>query len=205
MIEQNNKQLLNEIKKGDHEAFEFLFKNYYPRLLGYATRFIEDKEIVRDIIQECFMKLWEKRETLQSVSEASLLFAMVRNACLDYLKHYHLEQQYSIEYLANIEGEERLYHADFSFDPDRKLLYDELQEQIRQVIDQLPPRCKEVFLLSRFENLKNKEIAEQLHISLTAVEKHISKAISVFDRHFKDRYPIDTYIIILAWLIKEGV
>ena len=150
--------LLEEIKRGNEEAFVYLFKNYFPRLRGYAIRFIEDEEIVRDIIQECFLKFWEKRDLLSSVSITSLLFAMVRNGCLNYLKHVSIVEKHRIEYLASIDGEERLYYTDFTFDADNKLLYDELQEQIKLVIGQLPDRCREVFLLSRFTHLKNREI-----------------------------------------------
>lgn len=70
--------LLEEIKRGNEEAFVYLFKNYFPRLRGYAVRFIEDEEIVRDIIQECFLKFWEKRDLLSSVSHN--LFAVCDGA-----------------------------------------------------------------------------------------------------------------------------
>lgn len=193
--------LLAEIRRGNEEAFGYLFKSYFPRLRGYAVRFIDDEEIVRDIIQECFLKFWEKRELLSAVSVTSLLFAMVRNGCLNYLKHLSVVEKHRIEYLASIDGEERLYHADFAFDADNRLLYDELQEQIKIVIDRLPDRCREVFLLSRFRQLKNKEIADKLRISTTAVEKHISKALTHFAQHFKDKYPVDIYVMVLAWLI----
>lgn len=197
-------QLLNEIKKGDNHAFEYLFKTYYPRLRGYAIRFVEDEETARDIIQECFMRFWEKREMLSAVSVTSLLFAMVRNGCLNYLKHLSIVEKHQIEYLATIGGEERLYHTDFSLDAGHKLLYDELQEQINTVIGQLPDRSREVFLMSRFKGLKNREIADKLQISTTAVEKHISKALKCFSQHFKDKYPVDIYIIIIAWVIMNN-
>lgn len=200
----DDKFLLEEIKKGNNQAFEYLFKNYYPRLYGYAIRFVEDEETARDIIQECFLHFWEKRELLSAVSVTSLLFAMVRNGCLNYLKHLSIVEKHQIEYLAKIEGEERLYYADFSLDSEYKLLYDELQEQINIVIAELPERCREVFLLSRFEGLKNKEIAARLQISTTAVEVHISKALLRFSKHFKDKYPVDIYIMVLAWVIMNG-
>ena len=197
-------QLLNEIKKGDNQAFEYLFKTYYPRLRGYAIRFVEDEETARDIIQECFMRFWEKREMLSAVSVTSLLFAMVRNGCLNYLKHLSIVEKHQIEYLATIDGEEHLYHTDFSLDAEHKLLYAELQEQINIVIGQLPERSREVFLMSRFKGLKNREIADKLQISTTAVEKHISKALKNFSRHFKDKYPVDIYIMIIAWVIMNN-
>ena len=196
--------LLNEIKQGNNRAFEYLFKAYYPRLRGYAIRFVEDEEIVRYIIQECFLRFWEKREFLSAVSVTSLLFAMVRNGCLNYLKHLSIVEKHQIEYLATIGGEEKLYYTDFSLDAECKLLYAELQEQINIVIGQLPERSREIFLMSRFKGLKNREIAEKLQISTTAVEKHISKALKCFSRHFKDKYPVDIYIMIIAWVIMNN-
>lgn len=192
---------MNEIKKGNNQAFEYLFKAYYPRLRGYAIRFMEDEEIARDIIQECFLRFWEKRELLSAVSVTSLLFSMVRNGCLNYLKHLAIVEKHQMEYLASIDGEERLYYTDFALDPEYQLLYEELQEQINIVIGQLPDRSREVFLMSRFKGLKNREIAEKLQISTTAVEKHIAKALKCFSKHFKDKYPVDIYIIIIAWVI----
>jgi RNA polymerase sigma-70 factor (ECF subfamily) len=199
----NIKVLSNEIKQGNSTAFEFLFKNYYPRLYGYAFRFIPDTDTVDDIVQECFIKLWEKHQNLNSESITSLLFAMVRNGCLNYLKHKDIEEKYQLEYLAKIGDEERLYYSDFAFDPEHKLLYDELQEQTKFVINNLPARCRQVFIMSRLKGMKNKEIATELQISTTAVEKHISKAIRIFADHFKNNYPVDVYIIALAWLIRD--
>lgn len=201
MIEFSNESILiNEIKRGNTRAFEYLFKNYYSRLRGYAIRFVDD-ETACDIIQECFLRLWEKREVLSAGSIISLLFAMVRNGCLNYLKHVSIVEKHQIEYLANINGEERLYHADFSMDVEHKLLYKELVEQINVVLDSLPVRCREVFVMSRFKGMKNREIAEKLQVSTTSVEKQISKALLSFSKYFKDKYPVDVYIMILAWVI----
>ena len=199
----DERELLSAIKQNNKEAFEFLFKGYYPRLRGYAVRFVGDEEVARDIIQECFMKFWEKREFLSCVSIPSLLFAMVRNGCLNYLKHLAIVENYQMEYPVNQEGEERLYYTDFALDAEYKLLYDELKEQIKMVMDTLPQRCRQVFIMSRFRDLKNREIAEQLKISTTAVEKQLAKAVGCFSRHFKDKYPVDAYIMVLAWVISN--
>lgn len=199
----DEKVVLQEIKNGNNQAFEFLFKSYYPRLRGYAIRFVNDEEAVRDIIQESFLKFWEKRFLIEAVSISSLLFAMVRNACLNYLKHLQVVEQRNIGSLDSIEGKEELYYIDFKQTPESTLLYKELQEQVDAVIHTLPERCREVFMMSRFDKMKNREIAEALQISTTAVEKHLSKAMGQFSRHFNDKYPLDVYIVILAWLIAE--
>ncbi len=197
----DDRYLLDALKRDDEGAFEYLFKTYYPRLYGYAVRFTEDDEITRDIIQESFIKVWEKRQLLTAVSLSSLLFTMVRNACLNHLKHRAIVGRYQMTYLANVRGEERLYHIDFQFDSDKELLYEEMQQQIGTVMAGLPERSREIFAMSRFEGLKNREIAEKLGISTTAVEKHISKAIRRFSEHFREIYPHDIYIMVLGWVI----
>ena len=199
----DEKILLQEIKDGNGEAFEFLFNSYYPRLRGYAARFVNDDEAVRDIIQESFLKFWEKRDLIEAVSVSSLLFAMVRNACLNYLKHLRLVEQHSLEHLDAVAGQEELYYWDFNLGPKHTLLYKELQEQVKIVMNDLPSRCREVFEMSRFRKMKNREIADALQISTTAVEKHIAKALARFSVHFKEKYPLDIYIAILAWLLAD--
>ncbi len=188
--------LLQAIKQGDDAAFEYLFKSYYPRLRGYALRFIEEEETVRDILQECFMRFWERKHLLDSQAITSFLFVMVRNACLNHLKHQQLVEQYSLTDVSLAIGKEELYNWDFGADPEQKLMYDELRDQINRLLQQLPDRCREVFVMSRFHHLKNREIADKLQISTTAVEKHISKALKVFSNHFKGNYPFDAYIVL---------
>ncbi len=197
----DDKILLRELKEGNEEAFEFLFHSYYPRLRGYASRFVTDEEIVGDLIQECFLKFWEKRMLIEAVSLSALLFAMVRNACLNYLKHIQIVEQRRVDYLDTISGKEELYYWDFKLSPEYTLLYKELQDQVNVVLNNLSPRCREIFEMSRFKRMKNREIAEKLQISTTAVEKHIAKALTLFSDHFKNKYPLDVHIAILAWFL----
>lgn len=195
--------LIESLSSGNREAFEYVFKKYYQRLVSFAGRYIQNEDIVEDIVQDCYAVLWEKCSTVASISisVSAFLFAMVRNSCLNYLRHEQVIQKYEVEYLAYSQGEERLYHADFGLEIEHKLLYEELQEKIAQVVESLPERCREVFIMSRFEGLKNREIAQKLNISTTAVEKHISKAMLRFSERFRDEYSFDIYIIVIAWLI----
>lgn len=193
--------LLSDLKQSDHAAFEYLFKWFYPRLLGYAIRFVRDEETAEDILQECFMTFWERRQMLSAVSLGSLLFLMVRNACLNYLKHTALVHHVSIDYLNILDGEERLYSADLMLSADEPILYEDLKVQIDKALSQLSPRSREIFLLSRFKGLKNREIAEMLGISTTAVEKHISKSLKVISDYLKDNTSYSHYLIIMSFLL----
>ena len=193
--------LVDDLKQNDHSAFEYLFKRFYPRLLGYAVRFVQDEEIARDILQECFMTFWERRSLLSAVSLSSLLFLMVRNACLNYLKHNALIRHISIDYLNELDGEEKLYSADLMLSADEPVLYEDLKRQINEALAQLSPRSREIFLLSRFKGLKNREIAEMLGISTTAVEKHISKSLRLISDYLKDNTSHTHYLIIMSFLL----
>lgn len=194
----NDEELFNMMKKNEGNAFKFIFKKYYNRLLGYAMRFVQDRETAEDIIQEVFMSFWEKRQLLKSISLSSLLFCMVRNASLNYLKQKVLVDKFPIEYIENIDGEERLYSLDFALSADEETLYEELRKQIQEALSVLPERSREVFLLSRFNGLKNKEIASKLGISTTAVEKHISKSLKRISSYLKDNVNYNDYIIIIS-------
>ena len=196
-----NEDLLESIKQNDHAAFEYLFKRFYPRLLGYAIRFVQDEDVAKDILQECFMNFWEKRQLLSAVSISSLLFLMVRNACLNYLKHHMLANYLSIDYLSTLDGEEKLYSADLMFSTDENILYEDLKTQIDAALSKLSPRSREIFLLSRFDGMKNKESAELLGISTSAVEKHISKSLKVISDYLKDNSSYYQYIVIMSFFL----
>ena len=185
-----------EIRRSNHAAFKYLFKAYQPRLYNFAVRYIENTDIAHDIVQECYLHLWEKRSSLKNVSLASLLFTMVRNGCLNYLKHESIVENYKTEYLAKIDGEERLYYSDFSSNAEYVLLYNELQEQIERVIDKLPSRSQEIFRMSRMQGMKNQEIANELHISSTAVEKHLFKVLKILSEQFKSQYSVELCIAV---------
>lgn len=200
-ISLKDEELLVLIQRDENNAFKFLFKKYYSRLYGYALRFIGNEEIAEDILQEVFITFWERRNLLNSIAISSLLFCMVRNACLNYLKHKALVKKLSIEYLSNIDGEERLFMTDFALSADAQPLYEELRMQIKNAISILPDRAREVFLLSRFNGLKNREIAEKLNISTRAVEKHISNSLKKISAYLKDKVSYEEYIIILSFFI----
>lgn len=178
----DNDTLADELQAGNKEAFKKLFSTYYPRLQKYAMQFVTDTHAADDIVQECFLKLWEKREAIAFTSVQALLFKIVRNNCLNHLrnqvvknKHFSTNEEYK-------EIWEQLYHTDFLNDPDYILVYKELQQQIDNILCELPERSKEIFEISRFEGLKNKEIAERLGISIKIVERHISRAIKLLNK-----------------------
>ncbi len=151
---------------------EALFKQYYPRLRNYATRFVGNIFVAEDIVQECFIKLYEKRFSLAEVSPGALLFVMVRNSYLNYMKRKVFAETGTPFYVA----------ADIT--PEDDLMYEELRIEIEKVMQKLPPKCSEVFRMSRFEGLNTRKIAERTGTSTQNVEKHISRALEAFYKHF---------------------
>lgn len=200
MNSDNELFLWDEIKAGNERAFRLLYVRYYRRLVGYADRFVQSREEAEDLVQDAFVKFWERRQLLEGVSVSSLLFTMVRNGCINYLKRQALVDIRGVDWLENLDGEERLYHLDFCPGVEMDFLYKELEAQIPIVLGSLPERSREVFLLSRREGLKNREIAERLAISTTAVEKHIKRALEAFEVHFRKRYPLGVYWLALVML-----
>ncbi len=200
----DNNLLIADIRNGKHEAYEYLFATYNPRLHNYALRFLADGDAVGDIIQDCFMKLWEKRGELILQSVGALLFRMVRNQCFNYLRHKALEDSEWLQSLNLEDHSERLYSTDFLDDPDQELLFQELKRQVEQTLDALPERSRQIFTMSRFDGMKNREIAEELGISVKVVERHIGRALKMFRRQLRNVQPLDVRLILMAWLMQSG-
>ena len=187
--------ILELIKRNDEQAFKQLFYQFYPRLLRYAFRYVNDKDVAEDLIQDCFLNFWERRNTFESSSVSSLLFCMVRNSCLNYLKHQSLIDNISIDSIYDNYGEERLYSSDMMETPDEIILRKELMSLFHKAVSMLSERTREVFILSRFHGLKNREIADRLGISVKAVEKHISKSMKIISS-FWEKQSLDTLFVI---------
>ena len=168
-------QLLNSARLTT-EAFEQLFFEYQPRLVRFAVRYLEE-ETAEDIVQNAFLKLWEKRDELKLDNIQALLFQMVRNECLNELKHRAITSTESLDGLMEVEGSEQLYWQDFAPDADAVLIGDELQQQIDEALTHVSEKSREIFAMSRQKEMKPKEIAEELGITRQAVEKHINAAL----------------------------
>lgn len=168
---------------GDITAFEMLFRTYYQPLCTYAYSFLQDKENAEEIVQSTFLLVWEKRETLEiRTSVRPYLYAMVRNACLNVLKHEKIKQRHAGEKIASAErGHDPVSHAIAAI---------ELEQRIKVAMEELPEQCRLVFKLSRFEELKYAEIATQLNISVKTVENHMGKALRMMREQLKDYLPL---------------
>jgi RNA polymerase sigma-70 factor (ECF subfamily) len=182
-VDLTEQQQFEALAAGDVTAFEMYFKTYYQPLCNYAYTFLQDKEEAEEIVQATFLSVWEKRQALNiRTSAKSYLYAMVRNACLNVIKHEKIKQKYV--------GEEMAL-ADQGYESVSQVMSSiELESRIQKAIEKLPEQCRLVFKLSRFEELKYNEIAEQLDISVKTVENHMGKALKIMREQLKDYLPL---------------
>lgn len=181
-------QLITTLRAGDIAAFEMLFRTYYKSLCNYAYTFIRDREEAEEVVQSAFTNVWEKRDSLSiHTGVKPYLYAMVRNACLNQIKHEKIKQQHAAIVIAD--GERSAESVS------RTVEASELEHRILEAMSKLPEQCRLVFKLSRFEDLKYAEIAEQLNISVKTVENQMGKALRVMREQLKD-YLLFLFIIV---------
>jgi RNA polymerase sigma-70 factor, ECF subfamily len=182
-VELTADQLIITLRAGDITAFEMLFRTYYQPLCNYAYSFVQDRDEAEEIVQATFLSVWEKRDALSiHTGVKPYLYAMVRNASLNVLKHEKIKQQHVVGELAVAEKSVESVS--------RTVIASELENRIHKALDKLPEQCRLVFKLSRFEELKYAEIAEQLNISIKTVENQMGKALKIMREQLKDYLPL---------------
>lgn len=186
-----------ELKNGNPKAFKEVFRLLYPRLKGYCRLFISDINEVEDIIQESFLVLWERRDSIDPNRRIeSFLFVVLRNRCLNYLKSKSfIAENLQIEDLSFSELQ-YLYQLDFN-GREEKGMEELLLESLQKAVDELPPKMKTVFIRCKLQGEKQKDVAEELGISQKMIEKHISKAKTHIHNKMVALYPTIGYLIVL--------
>lgn len=165
--------------------FDELFRSYSRPLFYYSAKFVDD-EAAKDIVQDIFEKIWADPTILPRHSTNALLFTMARNNCLHYLEKQKVRSKYLDSSRSTLKEEElQFYMTEVS-----SLIERDLEQKLNEVLERLPERCRQIFKMSRFQNKKNKEIAAELEISLKAVEKQITKALSFIRIELKDYLPL---------------
>jgi RNA polymerase sigma-70 factor (ECF subfamily) len=156
------------------DRFEDLYKAHYKELRIAAENIISDSDAAHDVVQEVFLKLWHRREELGAIlNERAYLYRAVINASITYLSGS--KKKTDISNLA-VEG---------GASADQQTMTKELEEKIQYALDALPPKCKAIFVLSRFEGMKNKEIAQLMNLSLKTVENQMGIALKKMRDDFK--------------------
>jgi len=170
-------------------AFEEVFKTHFTPLHAYAMTILREDVMAEEIVQQVFVRLWEKKENIRiRQSVAAYLYGAVHNGCLNYLKHQKVKQAHHM-HVQHTSG-----HSPEN--ASRKLILKELEAKIADALSRLPAQCRMIFQMSRFEELKYREIAERLNLSVKTVENQMGKALKIMRTHLSDYLPV---LFILIW------
>lgn len=176
----SDESLFELIKKNDKEAFEELYDRFSSLLYLHAYRMLRDQEEARDVVQEMFINLWEKKESIVINTVSAYLYSSIRNRVLDKISKEKSKSKY-IESM-------RFYQVNYNHEiPDRQLYEKELKTLIEKEIDCMPKRMREIFILSRFEYLTHRKISEKLGISEATVKKQVNNALKILKYKFQNR------------------
>jgi len=177
---------VNTIKSGDQGAFEKLFNHYCQQLINFTRRYVIDKQISENIVQDVFVSVWQRRSNLNPEKEIkTYLYTAARNEALKHLRHLNVEKK---SYDRIVESYPETKH-------DIELEGKEIGDSINKAIDELPEKCREIFKLNRFENLKYAEIAEVLNISVKTVETQIGRALKKLRKQLKPLLPLLMFLV----------
>lgn len=183
-----SKEILEKVLSGDELSFERIYRHYYPRLNYFARQYLLDSEASKNIVQDVFMELWVNRTTLHmNTNLQAWLFTVTKNKSLKTISHLKSTKNYS-SYIKSRQldiNQKALSDLDTSY-----FVFEELEKQFQQSLEKLSPACRRVFEKSRFENKKNREIAEEMKLSIKTVEAHISKVLRVLKADLKDYLPL---------------
>ena len=181
MLPEDDKRLFDAIKKDDHSAYEMIFRAYYRPMTAYAFRFMGDISDSESIVQDVFLRLWQKRKELMITSSLqNYLFKSVKNQCVNQIEHQKIKTGYQTMVIKN--EVDRTEYSEFFLEFD-------LIKKIETAIDALPLKRQEIFRLAREEGLKYREIAERLNLSVKTVEAQMSlafKQLRVSLKEFKN-------------------
>jgi len=160
--------LAQKIKNGDISSFEKVFRMYYPKLLCFVNKIVLSKEVAKDITQDVFVKFWINRSNINpEYSCIGLLYAMSKNAALDYLRS-------KLSSFIPLAG--NVFEQDEEDVTEERYDTDEIQKKLKESLSKLPAQQQKVFILGKVEHMSNKEIAQTLDISVRTVEKHMELA-----------------------------
>jgi len=183
-------QWVKTIKRGNEQSFESLFNAYCHKLINFSRRYVLEREIAENIVQDVFVNLWTSREKLDPTkSIKTYLFTAVKNNSFKYLRHLKVERAHS----------ERTLDANEEINPEQKTEQKETADKIHLEINKLPEKCREIFTMSKFDKLKYSEIAEILDISVKTVETQMGRALKKLRENLK--HLILILVSILTWFL----
>jgi len=171
-VTKSNQELLLLLREGNQVAFYNIYERYCKRLYGFVLRYIKQEADAEEIVQEVFIKVWEARAKIDVYSSfESFLFTIAYNATISLFRKRVTEKKY-LEHLMSLQQFEN------APDVTNEIHFNELNERLHTLLNELTPRQKEIFQLSREDGLTHEEIAQKLNISVATVKKHISNTLA---------------------------
>ena len=178
-MESTEALLVQQLKNGVDAAYKYLYDQHYQILCHVAAQYVKDDFLAETIVGDVIFHLWEVRDTIEiDTSVRSYLMTCVRNRCIDYLKSQYHKREVAQSNTGLRDFPVLQYVKDDDY-PLGKLLEKELEDEIMNAINRLPDECRRVFNMSRFENRKYEEIAQELKISVNTVKYHIKHALAL--------------------------
>lgn len=167
----SDQELISLIRQNQQAAFDTLYQRYWKLLTDFAQSKLQNKQQAEDIVQEVFISLYQRRENIEVSSVRSYLYQALRFKISNEIRSVNIRKKY----------QEAIFFGsvsknDFAIRAEEKELY----KQIINTLNILPEKCMQVFILSRTKKLSHKDISTGLSISVSTVEKHISKALKIF-------------------------
>jgi RNA polymerase sigma-70 factor (family 1) len=169
--------------KGDH-AYKYLREQYYNVLIKFAVAYLKSNELAEEVVEDVLFQIWSSQHKLESINNLRVyVFTAVRNRCCTQLARLKREQSL---FLNTSDYQENLYF-NHNINPEHMMVTSELSKFIREIVDDLPPRCRQIYKMVREEGLRNKDVAAQLNISVNTIDvqlaiaiKKLSKAIQLY-------------------------
>lgn len=196
-MDKNESEIIKQLKAGEQQAYVKLFREYYLPLCAYAKRYLGNKNLAEDIVSDTFYNIWKNRKKIDiKFSLRSYLFQAVVKNSLNYLRKVQREEKLEDYILKN--GKNISHLAGTKIDlPLEKLINKDLGEKIAQAVEKLPPQQQTAFCLKRYQEKKNREIAEIMGLSEKTVEMHLHKASVALRRNLKYLIKSSSILILL--------
>lgn len=175
---------IKDLQKGNKEGFESIYRSYYSRLSQFAYRYVKSKAIAEDLVHNVFHNVWKNRQKVKANGKLrAYLYTAVRNQSIKYLKRRQRQAYANMEDLTLLKSRE--------VSPEEQVNGEEFKEAVEEAINKLPERRREVFLLSREDNLTYREIAEVLEISIKTVETQMSRSLKFLRQELAQFIPTE--------------